>query len=97
MKLKIVIFILRQHELELRALGVQRLCVYGSVARGEETEGSDIDLVAQMTSRNGLEPNEQYICARLEAILQSKVDLVHEPINDAAFRAEVKRDRVPVF
>ena len=35
---------LREHEAELRGLGVQRLFMFGSVARGEEHASSDVDL-----------------------------------------------------
>jgi predicted nucleotidyltransferase len=39
-----VIAILRQHEADLRRLGVQHLYLFGSTARGEEREDSDVDL-----------------------------------------------------
>jgi uncharacterized protein len=35
---------LRRHEADLRRLGVEHLYMFGSTARGEATEGSDIDL-----------------------------------------------------
>lgn len=35
---------LKQHEAELRRLGVQHLYLFGSTARGEAREDSDIDL-----------------------------------------------------
>jgi hypothetical protein len=35
---------LRQHEADLKRLGVQRLYLFGSMARDEATENSDIDL-----------------------------------------------------
>jgi hypothetical protein len=35
---------LRQHEAELRRLGVERLYLFGSVARGEARPDSDVDL-----------------------------------------------------
>jgi hypothetical protein len=35
---------LKQHEAELRRLGVERLYLFGSTARGEAREDSDIDL-----------------------------------------------------
>jgi predicted nucleotidyltransferase len=35
---------LKQHETELRRLGVQRLYLFGSTARGEAREDSDVDL-----------------------------------------------------
>lgn len=35
---------LKQHEAELRRLGVQHLYLFGSTARGEASEDSDVDL-----------------------------------------------------
>ncbi len=35
---------LREHEAELRRLGVERLYLFGSTARGEAREDSDVDL-----------------------------------------------------
>jgi predicted nucleotidyltransferase len=39
-----VIAKLKQHEAELRRLGVQHLYLFGSTARGEAREDSDVDL-----------------------------------------------------
>jgi hypothetical protein len=39
-----VITKLREHEAELRQLGVQHLYLFGSTARGEADEESDVDL-----------------------------------------------------
>jgi predicted nucleotidyltransferase len=39
-----VIARLRQHEAELRRLGVEHLYLFGSAARGEAREDSDVDL-----------------------------------------------------
>ena len=41
-----VIATLRGHELELRAVGVIRLSLFGSTARGDHRPDSDIDLLA---------------------------------------------------
>jgi predicted nucleotidyltransferase len=35
---------LRQHEADLRRLGVERLYMFGSTARGKAKEDSDVDL-----------------------------------------------------
>jgi predicted nucleotidyltransferase len=35
---------LKAHEAELRRLGVERLYLFGSTARGDATESSDVDL-----------------------------------------------------
>jgi predicted nucleotidyltransferase len=39
-----VIAKLRRHEAELRRLGIEHLYLFGSVARGEAREDSDVDL-----------------------------------------------------
>ena len=39
-----IIATLRAHEAELRAKGVEGLYLFGSVARGDAREGSDVDL-----------------------------------------------------
>jgi uncharacterized protein len=38
------IVLLREHEAELRRLGVEHLYMFGSTARGEAREDSDVDL-----------------------------------------------------
>ncbi len=42
-----VIGMLRAHEAELRAAGISRLSLFGSVARGDAEAGSDVDLAAE--------------------------------------------------
>lgn len=44
MKRDDTIAILKEHETELRQLGVEHLYLFGSTARGEAREDSDIDL-----------------------------------------------------
>lgn len=42
-----VIATLREHEAELKSAGIVRLSVFGSVARGDQTAQSDVDLIAE--------------------------------------------------
>ena len=42
-----VITTLRAHEAELRRAGIRHLSLFGSVARGDAAEDSDIDLAAE--------------------------------------------------
>jgi predicted nucleotidyltransferase len=46
-----VIAALRAHEGELRAAGVETLSVFGSVARGEQSEKSDLDVAIRLSPR----------------------------------------------
>jgi predicted nucleotidyltransferase len=43
-----VLRILREHEAELRAQGVTRLRLFGSMARGDAGPDSDVDLIAEI-------------------------------------------------
>jgi predicted nucleotidyltransferase len=71
-----VIAKLREHESEIRAAGVVRLSLFGSVARGDETPQSDIDLIAEFDG------SKQYTLltmgrleSRLADLLGTRVDL----------------------
>jgi len=89
---------LRAHEAELKAMGVGRLSLFGSVARGEAGEGSDVDLAAEFDPMKRIGLFEYGgIAHRLEQMVGSKVDLVTEPIRKERFRLRVERDRVLVF
>ena len=40
---------LRAHEAELKAAGIARLSIFGSVARGDATDSSDVDVVVRLS------------------------------------------------
>ena len=63
-------------EQEIRALGVQRLALFGSVARGEARVDSDVDLLVQFLP--GAKTYERFLdlSELLEARLGCKVELV---------------------
>jgi predicted nucleotidyltransferase len=89
---------LRAHEPELRRLGIARLTLFGSMARGEAGASSDVDLAAELDpqSRVGLF-RFAALRERIEALLGAPVDLIAEPIERPALRERVERDRVSVF
>ena len=60
-----------------RQYGVSRLRVFGSVARGEATPASDVDVIFDSTSPLGLLRRTEFK-AKLEAILGRPVDLRRE-------------------
>jgi predicted nucleotidyltransferase len=70
-----VLQIIASHEVELRAMGVRTLSVFGSVARDQAGPGSDVDFVVEFqTPVSFFELFD--LQDRLEAILGCKVDLV---------------------
>ena len=67
---------LRQHEPELRAAGIVHLRLFGSVARGEAAEQSDVDLMADLDQTRRLTlVGLAHLENRLSDLLGAKVDL----------------------
>jgi predicted nucleotidyltransferase len=92
-----VIELLRAHEADLRAEGVSRLYLFGSVARGEADEKSDVDLFYDYDSvRFGF---RQYMRLRELApeILGRPVDIMPRNAIHPFVRDEVIAEAVPVF
>ena len=93
---------LRAHEAELRAAGVERLSIFGSVARGDATEASDVDILVRL-SPDAAQGGFAYfgrldeINRRLEQILGGPVDIVTEPVRKERLRQAIKREATLAF
>jgi len=90
-----IIETLRQHEAELKAAGVLHLRLFGSVARGDQTELSDVDLMADIdpAKRRTLVTLTR-LENRLSDMLGAQVDLalsnlLREPVKTRAQREAV--------
>jgi len=89
---------LKAHEAELRAMGVSALSLFGSVARGEAGQNSDVDLAAQFDPAAEVGMIKYgAIVERLRTLLRAPVDLVGEPARTPRMQAQIDRDRAPVF
>jgi uncharacterized protein len=74
-----VVAVLRAHEPELRAAGIVRLSLFGSIARGAGRPDSDIDLLAAFDDTRQLSILDVIgIENRLSDLLGRQVDLVEE-------------------
>lgn len=93
-----VIATLRAHEPELRAAGIRRLSLFGSVARGDAVAESDVDLVAEFdpVARIGLFALAA-LERRLAGLIGHSVDLLPEPVEKPRLRANIERDRRRAF
>jgi uncharacterized protein len=102
MKSDEIISKLRAHESELRAAGVAGLALFGSAARGEQREDSDVDVVVRLTdeARSGgfaYFGRIDSLSRRLAEILQRPVDVVAEPILKDRLRRAIEKDRIIAF
>jgi hypothetical protein len=93
-----VIQMLRQHEPELRAVGIVHLRLFGSVARGEASAQSDVDLMADLDRSKRL---SLVRLARLENqltdLLGVRVDLSLADSMKEAVRARAIREAILAF
>ena len=89
---------LRAHRDELRRVGVLRLSLFGSVARGNDTGESDIDLAAEFDSEAKISLFDLVgIEARLTEILGRRVHLLPDPKEPTRLRGRIDRDARHVF
>jgi uncharacterized protein len=90
-----ILQILRQHKPELqRKYPVSRLGVFGSYARGEATEKSDIDIAVEFSAPMGL--NFVAMADELEELLGIKTDVVSKNGIKAKYLPFVEKDMVYV-
>jgi uncharacterized protein len=93
-----VLATLRAHEQELRAAGIKRLSLFGSVARGDASPNSDVDLAVELDrdARIGL-VELVALERRLGELIGRKVDLLPEPVEKPRLRVNIERDRKRAF
>jgi predicted nucleotidyltransferase len=93
-----VIETLRQHEPELRAAGIVHLRLFGSVARGEQTTQSDIDLMADLDRSMRLSlVGMAHLENRLSDLLGAKVDLSPADAMKETVRVRAVREAINAF
>ena len=97
-----VLATLRAREEELREGGVSALSLFGSVARNDAGETSDVDVLVRLDD-GALSSGFRYfgqvaeLSERLQEILGTQVDLVVEPVRKERLRRAIARDRIVAF
>jgi predicted nucleotidyltransferase len=87
--------ILAAHRSEFRAMGVRELSIFGSMARGEATEASDVDVLVDYEPGTPL--SFFRVCElryRIEDLLGAPVDLVTTGGLRPEIRDEVLREAI---
>lgn len=90
---------LRQHKSEIlrvtEGYGISNVRVFGSVARGEADEESDVDLLVHVPETLSL-LRFAGLCNRLSEILETKVDVVPEGGISPYLREQILREAMPL-
>ncbi len=98
MKRDEVIGKLRAHEAELKAAGIQRLAIFGSVARGDNSPESDVDLLADFDkTRHYTLLTMGRLESRLAELLGTRVDLSSPEWLKESVKDQVLREAVLAF
>ena len=93
-----VIAKLREHENELKAAGILRLSLFGSVARGDQTPESDVDLIADFDkSKRYTLLTMGRLESRLADLLGMKVDLSSPDWMKESVRKQALSEAVRAF
>src|SRR5260370_17497070 len=89
---------LRAHEAELKAAGIVRLAVFGSVARGDNSPESDVDLLADFDkTKHYTLLTMGRIENRLADLLGTRVDLSSPEWLKESVKNQVLREAVLAF
>ncbi len=90
-----VLKLLRKHSADLERFGVRSLLLFGSVARDEAAEGSDVDLLVSFERPPGF---SSFMKLRifLEDLLGARVDLVTEKGLRDRVRPQVEKEAILV-
>ncbi len=97
-----VLCTLRALQPQLRAAGIAHISVFGSVARGEDTADSDVDLAVDLVP--GVAPDGfqfttfiEHLQQTLAAALSRSVDMVILPVRRRELSEALNRDAIVVF
>src|ERR1700709_600347 len=94
--------LLRAHEAELRARGVETLTLFGSAARGDAKAGSDVDLAVRPGAAFSKGAFDHFgkidaLRDRLTALLGCSVDLIEVPAARPRLRQVIEREGLRAF
>lgn len=72
--------------------GVERIGIFGSYARGDETRTSDVDVLVEFAPGKATFDNFMQLAYDLEALFKRKVDLLTVAGIDKYIRSQVERE-----
>ena len=89
---------LRAAKGDLERLGIRHLALFGSVARGDATGASDIDVLVRFAPDTEISLLDVvHLENELSDLLGTAVQVVREPVKHGPLRARVEAERVNVF
>lgn len=87
-----ILKIIEANRTEIKGFGVRRLGLFGSAARGEATEGSDLDFLVELEKKTF--DNYMDLKEFLEDLFGCKVDLVIKEAIKARLREPILKETI---
>ena len=78
-------------------MGIDHVAIFGSTARDEATDTSDLDIAVRLRPDARLGLDYLTLDERIGTLLGVAVDLVAEPVSRPRLQSEIDRDRVDAF
>jgi predicted nucleotidyltransferase len=97
-----IIETLRSHRAQFEAMGVRHLALFGSQARGDATEESDIDIGVEMDPQKAAKGlayfgQLQQVEDSIVAVLEATIDLADEGMLRERVMRNYLKDRIVAF
>lgn len=92
-----ITFPLKEIRSYLSSVPIDKAWLFGSFARGEETENSDIDILVQFTEGAKLGLQYFHIINDLESLANRKIDLVELSMLDPFAAPFVNQERILIY
>lgn len=93
-----ILNVLRNNRAQLEARGVQHAAVFGSVARGDDTEQSDVDVLVELQPENPIGIFKFVNLQReISELLGCRVDLVERAGLHPRMKARIESEAVSAF
>jgi predicted nucleotidyltransferase len=90
--------ILREHQAELKARGVRRAAIFGSVSRGDARAASDLDVLIEIDRPARLTVFDLVGIKRaVAALFPGRVDVVHAAALKPGVGRSARRDAIYAF
>ncbi len=86
---KEIITKIEQHKEKIRSLGVKKLTLFGSYARGEAKKTSDIDFLVEFKKGRGLFDDYSGLLNFLEDLFHKKIDLGEPKLIRSEFKESI--------
>jgi hypothetical protein len=95
MRRDVVLRLLKEHRAEIAAFGVKSLALFGSVARDEARDDSDVDILVEFNGPTTFRAHVGLLLF-LEQLLGASVDLATPPMIGPEIEETVQRDLLRV-